>query len=73
MIMKNNIRKFRRDHEVTQDEFAEALGVSRQTIVAIENHKYNPSLELAFKISRYFGVPVEDLFEYSEQGSSISS
>lgn len=60
--MKNEIRVFRAKHRVTQDELAEKLGVSRQTLSAIENNKYFPSLELALKIAKVFGCTVEELF-----------
>ena len=59
----NTIRRLRFDaDEMTQKELAEKAGVSRQTIVAIEKAKYTPSLELAFKIARVFGQPLEDVF-----------
>ncbi len=60
--MKNEIRVFRAKHRFTQDELADKLGVSRQTLSAIENNKYFPSLELALKIAKVFGCTVEDLF-----------
>ena len=60
--MKNNLRIYRAIENITQQELAEELGVSRQTIVAIENDKYNPSLELAFKIAHKFDVKIEDIF-----------
>jgi len=49
---------------ITQEELANAIGVTRQTIIAIEKGDYNPSLELAFKIARYFGAGIEDIFIY---------
>lgn len=49
---------------MTQEELAKALGVTRQTIIAIEKGKYDPSLRLAFKIARFFGVKIEDIFAY---------
>ena len=60
--MRNNLRIYRAIENITQQELAEELGVSRQTIVAIENDKYNPSLELAFKIAHRFDVKIEDIF-----------
>lgn len=51
-------------NEMTQQELAERVGVSRQTIVAIENAKYSPTLELAFKIARVFDKPLDDVFQY---------
>jgi putative transcriptional regulator len=64
--IKNTIRRYRFDHdEITQGELAELVGVSRQTIIALEAGKYVPSLGLAFRIARVFGAKVEDVFEYN--------
>lgn len=64
--VRNNIRKLRFHHnEMTQEQLAEKVGVTRQTIIAIESAKYAPSLELAFKIALVFGVPLEDVFTYT--------
>ncbi len=60
--MKNKIKVYRAMHDLTQEALADALGVTRQTILAIEKGKYDPSLDLAFKIARYFGVSIEDIF-----------
>ena len=60
--MKNRIKELRKSQKLTQDELANAVGVSRQTINDIENDKYNPTLELAIKLARYLRIPVEDLF-----------
>ena len=60
--MKNRVKEFRKQLKLTQDELAQELGVTRQTINAIENNKYNPTLELALKMSRFLSVPVELLF-----------
>lgn len=54
-------------HGMTQEDLADKTGVTRQTILAIENNKYMPSLELAIKISREFNQPVEEIFNYSEK------
>lgn len=63
--IRNNIRKLRFNHdEMTQEELADKTGVTRQTIIAIESAKYSPSLELAFKISQVFGVPLDEVFTY---------
>jgi putative transcriptional regulator len=62
--MKNKIKVYRAMNNLTQDALAKELGVTRQTILAIEKGKYDPSLDLAFKISRYFHTTVEDLFSY---------
>lgn len=62
--MKNKIKVYRAMHDLTQDNLAHALGVTRQTILAIEKGRYDPSLELAFKMARYFNTTVEELFVY---------
>ena len=65
--MKNQIRRFRFDNdEMTQEELANRVGVTRQTIIALEAGKYVPSLGLAFRIARAFGVTVEDVFQYED-------
>jgi len=68
--MNNTIKFHRITQNLTQEELATVLGVTRQTILAIEKGKYDPSLELAFKISRYFGVPVDEIFLYAEEMKS---
>jgi len=65
----NTIRALRFNHgEMTQSELAEKVGVTRQTIYAIEKNKYSPSLEVAFRIARVFGEPLEAVFQYSGPG-----
>jgi putative transcriptional regulator len=65
--INNRIRRLRFDHgEMTQEELAEHAGCTRQTIIALEQGKYVPSIELAFKIARAFGVKLEDVFQYEE-------
>ncbi len=64
--MKNRIKVLRAMHNMTQEELAKKVGVTRQTIIAIESGKYNPSLELAFKIARVFNASIEDIFIYEE-------
>ena len=61
-MINNNVRKFRDQKNVTQEALAAAVGVSRQTIVAIEKSNYEPSLGLALKLVKYFNVSVEELF-----------
>lgn len=61
--MKNRLRVLRAEQDWSQAELAQRLGVSRQTINALETGKYDPSLPLAFKIARLFGRPVEEIFE----------
>ena len=65
--LTNKIRRFRFDNgEMTQEKLANHVGVTRQTIIALEAGKYVPSLALAFRIARAFGVTVEDVFQYEE-------
>ena len=63
--IQNNMRKLGFNHdEMTQQELAKNIGVTRQTIIAIESRKYSPTLELAFKIADVFQVPLEEIFQY---------
>ncbi|MCA9278069.1 MAG: helix-turn-helix transcriptional regulator [Phycisphaeraceae bacterium] len=69
----NRIRELRfHADEMTQQELAERIGVSRQTVVAIEKGKYSPTLELAFKIARVFETPIDTVFSYDENASKPS-
>jgi putative transcriptional regulator len=61
--MKNQIRVLRTQRGLAQGQLADAMGVSRQTINSIENERYTPSLPLAIALARYFGVPVEEMFD----------
>ena len=65
--MKNRLEELRRQQGIRQEELAAALRVSRQTIGSLENGRYNPSIILAFKIARYFGMRIEDIFIYEEE------
>ena len=66
--VKNRIRRLRFDHdEMTQEELANQAGCTRQTIIALEQRKYVPSIELAFRIAKAFGVTLEEVFQYEEQ------
>jgi putative transcriptional regulator len=68
--IRNNIRKLRfHCSEMTQQQLAEKVGVTRQTIIAIEGDKYSPSLEVAFRIARVFGVPLEEVFQHESADS----
>ena len=68
--IQNNIRRLRFDaNEMTQQDLADKVGASRQTIVAIEKNKYSPSLELAFKIADAFKVPIGEVFSYKPDGN----
>jgi putative transcriptional regulator len=69
--MKNKIKVFRAMHDLTQEDLAQAIGVTRQTILAIEKGKYVPSLDLAFRISRRFSVNIEEVFQYNEAAVTI--
>ena len=60
--MKNRIEEIRRQRGIRQEDFAKALQVSRQTISSLENGRYNPSILLAYKIARYFGMTIEEVF-----------
>ncbi len=64
--MKNKIKELRRKRGLRQEDLAEVLGVSRQTIIAIENDKYNPTLELAMRIGRFLDISIEELFILEE-------
>ena len=63
----NRIKELRKQKKITQDELAKAVEVTRQTIISLENGKYNASLQLAYKISRYFGTNIEDVFIFEEE------
>jgi len=66
--IRNRIRRLRFDHdEMTQEELANKAGCTRQTIIALEQGKYVPSITLAFQIARAFGVALEEVFQYEEQ------
>ena len=65
--MKNRIEQIRKDRGVRQEEFAKAMGVSRQTISSLENGRYNPSILLAYKIAKFFGLTIEEVFIFEEE------
>ena len=66
-VITNSIRTLRfLNNEMTQKQLAEAIGVTRQTVMAIEANKYSPSLEVAFKIAEVFSLPLEEVFQYKE-------
>ena len=64
--MKNNLEEIRKKSNYTQEELADKLGVSRQTINSLENRKYNPSIQLAFKLAKFFNLSIEALFIFEE-------
>ena len=65
--MKNKVKVYRAMRDITQEELASEMQVSRQTIIAIEREKYDPSLSLAFKMANYFQITIEELFQYGER------
>lgn len=65
--MKNQIEAIRKERGIRQEEFAKALGVSRQTISSLENGRYNPSILLAHRIAKYFGMTIEEVFMFDEE------
>ena len=65
--MKNRLEELRRLRGIRQEDLAQALGVSRQTVISLEKGKYNPSLALAFKLARVFGMPIEEIFDDSDE------
>jgi putative transcriptional regulator len=69
--LKNRLAELRQRKFLTQEELADILEVSRQTISSIENGKYNPSIELAFKIARFFEVSIEEIFIYEERKGEL--
>lgn len=65
--MKNKLEQLRKERGLSQEALASILKVSRQTVSSIETGKYNPSLELAFKMAHYFNQKIEDIFDYEEE------
>ena len=65
--MKNRIEQIRKQQGILQEEFAKAMGVSRQTISSLENGRYNPSILLAYKIAKYFGMSIEEVFLFEDE------
>ena len=70
--MKTKLKVFRAMRDLTQEALAKEVGVTRQTVIAIEKGKYNPSLELAFKIARFFDTTIEEVFIYEESENQQS-
>ncbi|MFR5795881.1 MAG: helix-turn-helix transcriptional regulator [Christensenellales bacterium] len=68
--MKNRLEELRKQRAIRQEDLAQALGVSRQTVISLEKGKYNPSLALAFKLARYFGLPIEAIFDDSDESTA---
>ncbi|MDD4138208.1 MAG: helix-turn-helix transcriptional regulator [Methanoregula sp.] len=71
--MKNKIKVFRAMYDLTQEDLATSIGVTRQTILAIEKGKYVPSLDLAFRISRFFKVNIEEVFTYDTETKTVDN
>ena len=65
--MKNKIEEIRKEKGIRQEDFAKEMGVSRQTISSLENGRYNPSIMLAYKIAKYFGMAIEEVFVFEEE------
>jgi len=65
--VKNRIEAIRKERGIRQEEFAKAMGVSRQTISSLENGRYNPSILLAYKIAKHFGMTIEEVFCFDEE------
>lgn len=65
-FVKNQLEQLRKEWGIRQEELADAMNVSRQTISSLENGRYNPSIQLAFKLARYFRLRIEDIFTYEE-------
>ncbi len=65
--MRNRIMELRKERRLSQNELAEAVGVTRQTIISLESGRYNASLRLAWRLARYFGVAIEDVFLFDEE------
>ena len=70
--MKNRLEELRKQRAIRQEDLAQALGVSRQTVISLEKGKYNPSLALAFKLARYFGLPIEAIFDDSNESTDAT-
>lgn len=68
VVMENRLKELREEHNLTQEDLAIRVGVSRQTIISLEKGKYNPSIFLAFKLARVFGLKIEDVFIFEEEG-----
>ncbi|MCI8607546.1 MAG: helix-turn-helix transcriptional regulator [Hungatella sp.] len=65
--MRNRIQELRKERKIRQEDLADAVGVTRQTIISLENGKYNASLQLAYRIARYFEKQIEDIFLFEEE------
>ena len=70
VLMKNRISELRKARSMTQQDLADLLGVTRQTIISLEGGRYNPSIMLAFKLARAFDLHIEDIFIYEEDDES---
>jgi putative transcriptional regulator len=68
--LKNRIEEIRKERGILQEELAKAMGVSRQTISSLENGRYNPSIQLAFRIARFFNMTIEEVFVFEEEAGA---
>lgn len=71
--MKNRIKVLRAEHDMTQEDLAKLIGVTRNTIISIEKDKYCPSMKVGFRIARVFGVGLEDVFAYEEEKDGFAT
>ena len=69
--MRNRIQELRKERKIRQEDLAEAVGVTRQTIISLENGKYNASLVLAHKLAQFFGVTIEEIFIFNEEDENL--
>ena len=69
--MRNRIQELRKERKIRQEDLAEAVGVTRQTIISLENGKYNASLVLAHKLAQLFGVTIEEIFIFNEEDENL--
>lgn len=69
--MQTRIQELRKQRKVTQNELADAVNVTRQTIISLENGRYNASLILAHRIAQFFGVPIEEIFVFNEEDENL--
>ena len=68
--MINHLEELRKQRSIRQEDLAQALGVSRQTVISLEKGKYSPSLSLAFKLARYFNLSIEDIFDDNDEAQA---
>lgn len=72
MVLRNRVRELRESHGLTQEQMAKKMGVSRQTIISIEAGRYNPSLQLAYKLAHAFGCIIEEVFDFTDMEGGMN-